>query len=219
MNDLLMKIGILYDLTEKQLSTIRSYAVYKQYKRGMVLIKEGDSANGLFIVKSGYLKVLQYSENGREKILALLGAGDIFGEMGAFGQKLRSASVIALEQSEVILIPQCRFEEILTTIPAIGLNITEIVTERLKQANKQLVQVAGCSSRDKVIGQLLTLAEAHGMKQNNCIIIRPRLTHSDIASLSGVVRETVTKVLSDLKKEGLVNSEGRRIIIMNRQRM
>ncbi|MFZ5642457.1 MAG: Crp/Fnr family transcriptional regulator [Bacillota bacterium] len=211
----LNNVGSSYNLNEGQLEEIKRNALNKHYKRGDVIINEGDTADGLYIIKTGYVKVYQVSENGREKTLAILTAGDIIGEMAAFGQHIRSASVKAIEHTEAILIPQYRFMELLKTIPAFGLKITEVVAERLRQANRQLAQVAGCSSRDKVLCQMLYLVERFGVEHIKGVIIQPRLTHSDIASLAGVVRETVTKLFNELEDEGIITFERRRLIIRN----
>lgn len=208
-----------YHLSKEQKQQIEKNAIRKRFKRGTIIFNEGDPADGVYFISEGYVKIFQNSEKGKERALAILKPGDVIGEMAAFGLNLRSASVKVIEPTEAFFIPQHLFEELLLTIPAFGLKITEIVTERLRLANKQITQLAGDSSRGRVIGQLLYLAEGYSMKHKKGILIKPRLTHSDIAALAGVVRETVTKIYNDLQDRGIITFEKRHLIIRDVERL
>jgi len=202
-----------FRLSAEEFELIQQNALVKSYKRGEILLRETERADGLYIIKAGYVKVFRESENGREKILAILTGGDVLGEMGMFRPHLRSASAKALEATVAWFLPHSKFEEFLRKIPAFGLRITEILTERLRDANKQNAQLVNCNSSEKVLYQLFDVAKAHGRPHKKGTIIHPRLTHHDFASLAGVARETVTKVFNELKEEGLITLEHRRVIV------
>ncbi len=163
----------------------------------------------------GYVKVYQTSVSGKEKTLAIVTAGDVIGEMAVFGQRLRSASVKAIEATEVVYIPQQRFEGLLKKMPALSLKISEIVAERLRRTNRQIAQLVNSNSRTKVLYQLVNLAEISGKEDSRGILIPFRLTHSEIASLAGVARETVSKILHELEAQGIIAFDNRKMIISN----
>jgi CRP/FNR family cyclic AMP-dependent transcriptional regulator len=205
--------SIFSNFNPQQLQDIRKSFIHKQYKRGEAIFHEEDLTDGIYLILDGYVKVYQSTESGWEKTLAILSPGDIIGEMATFGKRNRSASVKALEQTEVYYIPQRRFEELLSKDPSLGLTITEILTGRLRLANRQIALLVCGNSYEKVAGQLVYLAEKCGKPYNDGIIIQPRLTHNDLASLAGVARETVTKVLRELEKEAIITFENRHIVI------
>lgn len=208
-----------FQFNRQQLEQIERCSIRKRYKRGVVIFHEEDPADGLYQIKSGFVKVYRESEDGREKTLAILSAGDFLGEMAAFGPPTRSASAKTLEPTEVLFIHQQHFEEFLRTIPAFGLLITQTVTERLREANKQIAHLVNLSSHDKVIYQVIALIERYGCQGKKGLMLKPRLTHGDIASLAGVSRETVTKTLKKMKDEGRVSAEGRRFIVPDLKRL
>lgn len=208
-----IKEGIFSCFNPQQLQDILESFIHKQYNRGQPIFYEEDLADGIYLILDGYVKVYQSSWNGREKTLAILSRGDIIGEMAAFGKPKRSASIKALEPTEVYYIPQRRFEELLSKFPSFSLKITEILTRRLRWANRQIALLVSGNSYEKVTGQLVYLAEKCGQHHNGGIIIRPRITHNDMASLAGVARETVTKIFRELEKEAVISFENRRIII------
>ncbi|MGE5613927.1 MAG: Crp/Fnr family transcriptional regulator [Bacillota bacterium] len=208
-----IKESIFSSFNSQQLQDISKSFIRKQYKRGEPIFYEEDLTDGIYLILNGYVKVYQSIWNGREKTLAILSPGDIIGEMATFGKHIRSASVKALEPTEVYYIPQRRFEELLSKAPSFGLKIAEILTCRLRWANRQIALLVSGNSHEKVIGQLVYLAEKCGQPHNGGIIIRPRLTHDDMASLAGVARETVTKVFRKLEKKALITFENRRLVI------
>lgn len=205
--------GIFSSFNAQQLQEIRKSFIHKKYDRGESIFHEEDLTDGIYLILKGYVKVYQSSWNGREKTLAILSSGDIIGEMAAFGKPQRSASIKALEPTEVYHIPQRRFEELLYKVPAFGLKITEILSHRLRWANRQIALLVSGNSLEKVTGQLIYLAEKCGQPHNGGIIIRPRLTHNDMASLAGVARETVTKIFRELEKRAVISFEKRRLVI------
>ena len=208
-----------FELSRQQLEQIERCSVRKRYQRGVVIFNEEDPADGLYRIKFGFVKVYRESEDGREKTLAILSAGDFLGEMAAFGPPLRSASAKTLDPTEVLFIHQQHFEECLRTIPAFGLLITQTVTERLREANKQIANLSNLGSRDKVICQIVALMEHYGCQAPQGLMLKPRLTHGDIASLAGVSRETVTKTLKKMKDEGRMGAEGHRLIVPDLNRL
>ena len=166
--------GIFSSFNAQQLQEIRKSFIHKKYDRGESIFHEEDLTDGIYLILKGYVKVYQSSWNGREKTLAILSSGDIIGEMAAFGKPQRSASIKALEPTEVYHIPQRRFEELLYKVPAFGLKITEILSHRLRWANRQIALLVSGNSLEKVTGQLIYLAEKCGQPHNGGIIIRPR---------------------------------------------
>lgn len=210
---LLPESGIFDGFNAAQLEEIRTLGIQKQYDKGQNIFYEEDSSDGIYFILKGYVKVYQIGVNGTEKTLAILTPGDIIGEMATFGSHNRSASVKVIEPTDVLFIPTRRFEELLGKVPALGTKITEILTNRLRIANRQLALLGSGSSREKVVNQLLYLVERCGRAHGSGYMIIPRFTHLEMASLAGVARETVTKIYNDLEEKGVLSFEDRHIIV------
>ena len=200
-----LKISKVLNLALKDAEDIASHAVIMSFSKGVDMFSEGDESDGLYIILKGAVKVYRISENGVEKILAVIAAGDLVGEMAMFGTHRRSASVRSLEKLEVLHMPQHSIESIMLSVPALHRKITEIVTERLCRANTQAV-FSEAGSRARIMNRLLELAQTCGRpdRSGRFTTIPFRLTHSDLAALSGVARETATKKLNELTDHKII---------------
>ena len=216
MKDFLKNVDIFSNLSEQDIENIASMTTRKSYKKNNLLFHEEDMSDGVYIIKSGFAKVYSLSESGKEQTLAILSEGDIIGEISLYDNAWRSATVQTIEPTEFIFIPLSKFKELLNSLPSLNLKIAELVAERLRITNVQVTKMVDMSSYDRVLTKLEEMAEKFGKSHSKGIIIQPRLTHNDIASLTGLVRETVTKTLNDLVDEGTIDFENRRIVMLHR---
>ncbi len=217
--DCLNNITLFKGLNQEQLGCIKSKSTLYTYPRGSILFVEGQETNGTYIVLSGLIKVVKLHKEGREKTLAILRRGDILGEMTLFETTARSANAETMEESTVLYIPNADFKQLLLDIPQLALEVIGILADRLRHTDQQIQELLFFNARGRIICNLLHLAAGHGIIENNLIKISLRLTHAELANLVGVSRETVTKVLDDLKKDGLIKIKNRQLWLLNTEEL
>jgi len=211
----LNKISIFEGLDQSELGRVTKWVTERTYPKGTTVFVEGEETDGIYIVTSGLVKVLKLHKDGREKTLAILNEGDILGEMTLFGSHLRTAMAETLEQTTVLVIPKANFQSLLMEIPKIAIRIIEILSNRLKQANRQIEEMMFLSARSRVIYNLINLAKEYGRPGKGEITISLQLTHAELAKLVGISRETMTKVLAELQDSGLIKVTRKKLQIIN----
>jgi len=200
----LQKVKLFSELTSEELEQIKWTARECVYPKAVTVFVREQEADGLYIICAGLVKVMILYPDGREKTLAILGEGDILGEVTLYGSELRSASVETLAVTTFLIIPRDQFHSLLLTIPRLSFKIIELLSWRLRRANKQIEELTFLNARSKVICALIYLAEEHGHKVRNEIYVLLSLTHAELAKLAGVTRETVTKILGELQDKKLI---------------
>jgi len=201
----LQKVKLFSDLTTEELEQIKWTARECVYPRGMTVFVKDQEADGLYIICAGLVKVMILYSDGREKTLAILGEGDILGEVTLYGSELRSASVETLAVTTFLIISREQFHSLLLAIPRLSFKVIELLSWRLRRANQQIEELAFLNARSKVICALIYLAEEHGREVGNETYVLLSLTHAELAKLAGVTRETVTKILGELQDKKLIS--------------
>jgi CRP/FNR family transcriptional regulator, cyclic AMP receptor protein len=151
---------------------------------------------------SGWLKIRTYNADGREITLNIVGRGEIVGEMAAIEQAPRSTDVLSLTPATIVNIPAEDFVRLLKTEPLAGMRLAQLMARRLRQVNRRL-RLRESNSASRVADTLLFLVEGQGKTVSKGIEI-PNLPHRELSSMSGLARETVTRVLTKMEAAGLI---------------
>jgi len=215
----LESVPLLRGLEQQEIELVRSVVKERIYPKGTTIFVEGQETDGLYIVTSGLIKVFKLYKDGREKTLAILREGDIIGEVTISGSTIRSATVGAIEHTNILVISKTDLHELLRQIPGLSIRVIETLSHRLRQTNRQVEELTFLNARSRVICNLITLAKECGQTDKNGIKITLRLTHADLANLVGVTRETVTKVLSELQNSNLIQINNRQIRVLDIQKL
>lgn len=211
---ILRGIPLFSRLDDPGLSRLAGIVRRRRYDRGSPIFFEGDPGGSLLVIVCGSVKIHKIAEDGREKTLTMLEAGDFFGEMSIFDGAERSASAEALADCEVIVIDRERFLDLLKSAPGIAADIALALADRLRRTNEDLERLAFRDARGRVTEALLQLARAHGEPTAQGLRLKIRLTHQELANYAGVTRETVTRILAELQNNGLVAiNADRRVVI------
>jgi CRP/FNR family transcriptional regulator len=176
-------------------------------KRSLVF-DQGDPSRLVYLIKRGKIRIARITPDGKEVTVALLGAGDIFGEETLFERGTRSTVAICLEET---LLCTARAEDLfalLSTNPQLALNVAKILSERLDEATSAIEDLAYAKVSDRIMHLLVRLAGEHGRQTEAGVVLDLRLTHADIASSIGSTRETVSLELSNLAKAGRIRTDG-----------
>lgn len=190
---------------DKLASVIRIVRLVK----GQLLFSEGDISNGCYCIVSGALKISLFSEEGDETLLAVMGPGDILGEMALVDRLPRSASVTALKDTEVGLIGTQEFERLADANTEIYRNLLAVLSGRLRASNEQkATQAKPLNAR--IAKVFLQLSEGFGETlPDGRIMIRQKFSQAQLGQMAGCARENVNRQLTQWKRDKLVSQVSR----------
>jgi CRP-like cAMP-binding protein len=189
-------------LPEMVVEKTTSHVVMRSHPANQVILLENDWGSSVYFILSGWVKIRTYNLDGKEVTLNILGKGELFGEMASLDEVPRSTDVITLAPTVIGNMPAQDFVNLLHTEPQSGIRLAQLMARRLRQVNRRL-RLRESDSVSRVADILLFLADGQGKKSVQGIEI-PNLPHRELSSLSGLARETVTRVLSKLEKKNLI---------------
>jgi CRP/FNR family transcriptional regulator, cyclic AMP receptor protein len=211
--ELLRTVPLFSELSDDAITSLGHLAARRRYPRDTVVFFENEEGDCLFMILEGRIKVTILGDDGREIILTMLGPGDLFGEMALLDNEPRSATAIAVEESELLLLQRSDFQAVVGENPGISVALIKVLTARLRRANHQIQTLALLDVYGRVARVILDMAREEGRRLKDGRIAFRRATHQEIANRIGTTRETVTRMLKDLERQGLVRVEGREIIL------
>ena len=170
------------------------------------LFTAGDPGDGFYLVDEGLLKVNVISVAGSERILAILGPGDLLGELSVIDGAPRSASVIAIRESKLRFVSSAVFEAVAERQPELHRYVTMLLSRRLRAIDDVLTATSFLPLKGRTARALLSLAEAFGQDVGGGrILIRQKVSQSDIAAMAGIARENVSRILQDFMRRALLS--------------
>ena len=211
--ELLQRVTIFAGLDDAALASLERIAVEKQFPKESVIVSQEDRGDALFVVTCGKVKVVLYGKSGREVILSVFKPGDFFGEMSLLDNQPRSANVIAVETSTLLVLERAAFADHLAAHPNVAIAVLAEMSRRLRRADAIIGNLALLDVYGRVARFLRELAKADGEVSAGSLVIRQRPTQQEIASMIGTSRETVSRALSEFQRRGFVEVTGRRIIL------
>ena len=198
--EFLSQVPIFAHLETERLQLLTGKLRPRRYQRGEVIFHEDDPGDRMHIIVDGSVKISVASEDGREKNIALFKPGECFGEMALLDGSSRSATATAMEALETLVLMRDDFLDFLTQNPRVAADITNLLTQRLRNVNQMLVDTAFLDVPTRVAKQLLTLA---GSYAGDADPAEPRvvpLGQDELASLVGASRETVSRALTSYRR-------------------
>jgi CRP/FNR family transcriptional regulator, cyclic AMP receptor protein len=181
--------------------------------RGAVLFRAGDSANHLFMVISGRVKVILYSRDGEEALGTVLGPGEVLGSASLLDDRPRGITATADERTEVLILPRDGLEHLVATSPVIAMDIYRLLVHHLRRSYAFIEDTVFLDVAGRVAKKLLELADAYGEKMDDGLVIDLPLTQLELATMVGVTRETVNKHLGAYRARGIIDVRDHRIVV------
>ena len=212
---LLRQVPLFEGLDDEQLDAIALVTITRRFDKDQVIILAEEEGDALFIISSGQVKVSIVSEDGREVILSLLGTGSVFGELSLLDGKPRSANVVATENTGLYMLRRSDFLQLVYKVPQIAVGLLAELAARLRKTDRKIEGLALLDVTSRISETLLQLADEHGTETDDGVLLKSRPTHQQIANMSGTTRETVSRVLKRLEKQGYITTEGRTITIVH----
>ncbi|MFC1908380.1 Crp/Fnr family transcriptional regulator [Chloroflexota bacterium] len=200
-------------LSDEEMARIERGVVELSFGRGELLFLEGEACRGLYVVKSGQIRIFKSSPEGREQVLLIAKAGDTFNDIPIFDGGPNPASASALEPSTVYLIPRETMLFLLAGCPA-ALAIIKMMASRLRHLTMMVEDLSFRTVISRLAKTLLEVAVVEG----GASPVR-RLTQDEIAAMVGTVRDVINRALRVLEREGTIKFEGQRIIVVDPQKL
>ena len=199
-HDFIKKTQLFFSLTDNETDQIINKIALKQFKKNETILHEEDTNEFMYLILSGKVKAVRTTEDGKEIIVAIHQSGSFFGEMSLIDGKTTPASVIAKEDSSIATITKNDFFSIIFSQHKVTKNLLEILCLRLRKCldTIQLLNFNNASQRTKML--FLMLSDEYGEKTSEGVLLNIKLTHQDISDMSGLTRETVTRVIDKLQK-------------------
>jgi CRP/FNR family cyclic AMP-dependent transcriptional regulator len=198
--------GMLTALPPELLRGLFAKARTSSLAADQMLFLSGDPGDGCYRVDEGLLKVSVGAPDGGERILAILGPGSIVGELSMIDGAPRSASVCALRESKLSFVSRATFEAFSQANPELCRQVMTLLARRLRDTNGALAATSFLSLKGRVARALLSLAEAFGHDVGGGrILVRQKVTQSDLAAMAGIARENVSRILKEWTTRSLVS--------------
>jgi len=199
------QLGTWSGLPKHIASELFRSATIRRLKAGDTLFQTGDSGDGCYRLDIGLLKISLISPQARERIIAILTPGAIVGDLAVIDGLPRSASVVALTNSELRFLSGDAFEQLAREHPEIHQYLVKLLAARLRQADETIAALAFLPVKARVARALLTLAKDLGEATDSGGTLIPRMIHqTNIAAIAGVARENTNRILSEWEREKLV---------------
>ena len=197
---------------EDVLASVARLAMMRRFPRGQSVVRAGDRTDYVYFVLTGSLKVVVSDEDGREVILSILGQGELFGEMGMFGEQPRSASVVSVVAADLVMISKQDFRQLMQDNFEVAWRIMCNLAERLRNADRKIESLALMDVYGRVAGLLIEMSE----EVDGATVVVRKISKQDIAKMIGASREMVSRVMKDLGQQGLIEETQQGIILRDR---
>jgi CRP/FNR family transcriptional regulator len=210
---ILRKTALFAGLSDKEVATLASRFSKRKIGRGEMLFAEADPCAGLFLVASGKIRIFKDSADGRTQVLAVEGPGSSFAELPVFDGGNYPASASAIEDTEVLFISRRDFQNFCREHPDFALKVIAVVGSRLRRLVNIIEELSFTTIRQRLIAVIVRLAQGKGKNASGGIRVEMTMSHQELAAELGTVRELVSRNLGRLQAEGLLEMDGRTIVI------
>ena len=200
--ELIRRVPLFALLTAGQAESVAEAVVKRRFKRGEVIVEQGEKSNTLFIILTGRVRVVTSDKRGREVILATLQPGDYIGEMSLIDNEPHSATVRAEVQTDMLVLARADFARCLPENSTLSYGVMRGLVRRLRNADRQIESLALLDVYGRVARALLEMAqEVDGLQ-----LIKQKVSRQDLAKVVGASREMVSRVMKDLEERGFIET-------------
>jgi CRP/FNR family transcriptional regulator len=206
-------------LDDDAAAALRSCMHDVRVTRGRTLFNEGDPGDRLYVVTEGKIKLGRTAPDGRENLLAVLGPGEMFGELSLFDPGPRTATATAVTDAAVLELGHNDLQPWLTGRPEVAAHLLGALAQRLRRTNEAMADLVFSDVPGRVAKALLDLARRFGVQSEDGLHVTHDLTQEELAQLVGASRETVNKALADFASRGFLRLEARAVVILDIERL
>ena len=217
--DVVRKAPLFAALDDEAAKALMGSMTSTHLERGDILFREGDQGDRIYVIGEGKIKLGLSSVDGRENLLAVLGPGEMFGELSLFDPGDRTATATAVAETQLIALGHEDLDSFLSGRPAVAANLLAALARRLRRTNETLADLVFTDVPGRVAKALLDLSIRFGRPAEDGILVAHDLTHEELAQLVGASRETVNKALADFATRGWIKLEARAVVLTDAERL
>ncbi len=219
-DDLVRRAPLFAALDDGAAAALQASMAQLTVPKGDVVFAEGQTGDRLFVVEDGKVKLSQTSADGREQVLAVIGPGEMFGELSLFDPGVRTSTATAVTDSVLLGLGQSDLRPWLTGRPEVAEELLRALAQRLRRTNEAMADLVFSDVPGRVAKALLELSEKFGQPQaDGSRLVAHDLTQEELAQLVGASRETVNKSLADFAQRGWLRLEARAVILLDIERL
>ncbi|WP_297335567.1 Crp/Fnr family transcriptional regulator [Algoriphagus sp.] len=211
------KYSMFADLSEQQVCTISDHKNLISHRKGQILYYEGTKPLGIFCINAGVVKVYKIASNGKEQIVHLAQKGDFLGYAALLGEENYTNSAMIVEDAKICFIPKEAFLNTLLSNTQFFKRVTKQLSHELGVMEEKLTDATQKSIRERLAYVLLHLASTYGIEGGDNHKIDLVLSREEIASIVGTATESIIRLLSEFKKDNLIELDGKKIIIKDKR--
>lgn len=210
----LKKIALFFSLTTEELHRIQEKVIIKNFKKNENILHAEFTSEFMYIILDGEAKVVQTTEKGKEILISMHQSGDFFGELSLIDGKTAPADVYATKNSTTAIISKRDFFSILSSQPKVLDNLLRILCSRIRESLKKIQMMNFNNAAQRIKMLFLMLSEDYGQTTPDGTVLNIRLIHQNIADMTGLTRETVTRILDRWQKSGEIKILKNRFILL-----
>jgi len=217
--ELLKRVPIFSGLSEEEFAFITPRLVARRLQAGELIFSEGDACGGLYVIERGHVRIFKTSAGGREQVLTVDGPGTSIAELPVFDGGNYPASAQAVNECNLYFFSSHDFQELCLKHPQVALKVLRVLGGRLRHLVDVIEDLSFRTVRHRLIALLVRMAKSEGTRDKNAVTMLLAANNGEIASQIGTVRELVSRNLSRLQVEGLIELENRRLQIPSLERL
>ena len=213
----LLRVRLLQNLSSEAITSLERRSHWRRYARNEQILDRDSESRDVFLIVEGSVEVVNYSLSGREVAFGHVAQGGYFGELSAIDGGRRSANIVAIEDSLVLVVPPDVFTEILTHNPQAAMQVLRRLAHIIRTADDRIMDLSTLKAVQRVYVELVRLSEED--EKTGQWLVRPLPTQRDIARRASTSRETVARVLGQLARAEIVERKGRTLHIHDKERL
>jgi len=218
--ELLSRFWFFAELADADLGLVVQIAQKRRYEGRRVIVRQGDADGDLYAVLRGHLKVSACDRHGHEIVMSLMQTGDVFGEIAFLDGGARSATVTSLDSCELLVIRRADFLLLLRRVPTISMALLNVMAKRIRRLSESAQDSAFLDVKSRLAKRLVDLADQFGTPLGSGqVALKVRLSQQELGDMVQATRESVNKCLREWAKEGIIQQNGRQLVIEDRQRL
>ena len=205
---ILENFSLFRDLDDNELDKIVDISISREWKKNSHIFMQGDPLENVYFINEGKVKIYKSDANGREQIVAILKKGEMFPHVGFFRKGGYPGYSEVLEQASLVVVPISQFEKVLVDNPHLSIKVFKVLGEKIVDLQERLEAQILNNTYEQIIKLLIRLGELHGEKQKDgTVLLKADFTNKDLANMIGTTRETVSRTLTKMKKDGLLSTD------------
>lgn len=213
----LRSFPLFQGLTADEAARVARLAVPRLLPRRAAVFREGDEVEAIYFVASGLIKTSRTDEKGNEQIFSFLKRGDMFPLTGRFDAEISPVTAATVVETSLLALPLRSFEQLLAGSPELAFKMMGLMSGKIRELQDKLLNFNQRGVEDRGISFLIYLAEHFGLEREGEVVVPIPVTHQELASTIGFARESVSRLLTSLRKEGIVQVSRKGFVVRNLQ--